>query len=99
MTEEAEFVFIRKFGSVSSFLERVRQLDNTLDNIESFTQEVMQLKVNNRSADEQARPALIDNRAADGAGKDCLLVDAPGIAAHDAAPDSELNICCICLDR
>jgi len=42
--EEAEIVFIRKFCSVSNFLEGVRSLDSTLDAIESFTNEVSQLK-------------------------------------------------------
>ena len=37
---ESEFVFIRKFQSVTQFVERVRSLDTVLENIESFSTEV-----------------------------------------------------------
>ena len=37
---DSDFVFIRKFCSVSDFLQRVRTLDNVLETIESFTSEV-----------------------------------------------------------
>lgn len=40
---EAAFVFIRKFESVSNFMEKVRSLDTVLENIESFSSEVRRI--------------------------------------------------------
>ena len=40
---EAAFVFIRKFESVSNFMDKVRSLDTVLENIESFSSEVRRI--------------------------------------------------------
>ena len=41
----AEMINIRKFRSVKAFMERVRSLNDCLDNIEAFTREVRQLAI------------------------------------------------------
>ena len=43
LAAEAAFVFIRKFESVSHFMEKVRSLDTVLENIESFSSEVRRI--------------------------------------------------------
>lgn len=42
--DEGEVINIRKFRSVTEFMERVRSLDNVLESIESFSSETRQLQ-------------------------------------------------------
>ena len=87
---DTDFVFIRKFCSVSDFMQRVRTLDNVLDSIESFTSEV---------ASHQKKPVAAGDSASANALIDNQFEAQEEYKNDDDELQSELNICCICMDR
>ena len=86
--DEGEVINIRKFRSVTEFMERVRSLDNVLESIESFSSDFRLQQTQSRNEDANEPAGLI-------------VEEVKQPEAVDSADEriSEINTCCICMDR